>query len=135
MSADDFFMGWFFMIFWGPVLGIIHAIIALPTTLFARYVHKRAGFITWVLTITAILAYKIVTSIKAFTSGYYERLDTEYLMIQAIFSFMFFIMPQAAAYPLTRNHPWRRPLAAGGLAIGVAILYMILGFLLGATPD
>jgi hypothetical protein len=132
MSADDFFSGWFFMVFIGPILGVIHAVIALPSTLFSKYVSERAGFITWILTLAAILAY-IIFPISSFTTS--GRNDAVILIVKNIILAFLYLAPQAAAYPLTRNRPWWRPLVAGGLAIGVAILYMTLGFLLGATPD
>lgn len=129
MNADDFFSGWAFMVAIGPFFGIINAIIALPSTLFSKFVHKRAGFIAWVLTVIAILAYWI------FPLGRSGAYGSQSLISPLIYVAIFWLMPQAAAYSFSRNHPWLRPLIAGGLVIGVAILYMILGFLLGATPD
>jgi Na+-transporting NADH:ubiquinone oxidoreductase subunit NqrB len=129
MSADDLFMGWAFMIVIGPFWGMIHAIVALPSTLLSIFVHHRAGFIAWVLTMLAIF------SLIIFKFGDNGRYDTGSLITGSIFFLSFLVLPQAAAYPLTRQHPWRRPLVAGGFAIGVALLYMLLGFLTGATPD
>ena len=133
MNADDFFMGWAFMVVLGPVYALINAILALPSTLLSRYVHKSAGFIAWVLTMAAILVYLIFPISPSLTSRRYDEVVVS-IIKHIIVAFLYFV-PQAAAYPLTRYRPWLRPLVAGGVALGAAILYIVLGFLFGATPD
>jgi hypothetical protein len=122
MNADDFFMGWAFMIAIGPIYALINAIIALPSAIFSWTGHKRAGFIAWILAMAAILAYGIFPIER-------REIDIQNLIRLLTFLTSFGFAPQGLAYLWTRERPPMRPLVAGGLALGAAILYMVLGFL------
>jgi len=132
MNPDDLFMGWAFMVVIGPVFALAQVILALPSFVLSYKDHKRAGFVAWVISMAAILVY--------FAYGMYvnaqDRMaETTFLLERAYFIITFGLAPQGLAYLWSRKRPAMRPIIAGGLTLGAAILFMILGALLGATPD
>jgi hypothetical protein len=98
MNADDFFMGWAFMIAIGPIYALINAIIALPSAIFSLTGHKRAGFIAWILAMAAILAYGIFPIER-------REIDIQNLIRLLTFLTSFGFAPQGLAYLWTRERP------------------------------
>ncbi len=125
---DDLFMGWAFMLWVVPGFFVIHAGIALPTTLFGEIKSKHAGWIAWLLTTSVLIGF-----------GVYLFLIKWQPITQHMDSMMFYIVllvvPQAATYYLSPDRPIFRPLVAGGLGLGSALLWIILAVLTGSTPD
>jgi hypothetical protein len=130
MDPEDIFMGWGFLIFLLPFAGIINGVIALPTTILVKAVNKQAGLIAWIATTLVTCAYGIYSYFNSWQNS------AQYLMIQSVVEYvLFFVIPQATVYPLTRNRPELRPWIAAGLGIGGVILFIFIGVLLGATSD
>jgi len=129
MNPDDFFSGYGFMVYIGPVFALINSIISLPNTILSAKGYKRVGFVIWILTLMGVLAYWIS---RVAGSGSNQRIN---FIAVAIHIGVFWVLPQIAAYSFSQKQPWVRPLIAGGVALGVAILFFTLGVLLGATPD
>ena len=130
MSPDHVFGSWGFFIYYWPIVGVINAIIALPTTILSRYVNKRAGLIAWLLTTLGILGFVIFPTYTSWHS------NQRYWMIGTVITYLLLlILPQAITYPLTQSRPEIRPWVSAGLGIVGTILFILLGAVTGATPD
>jgi hypothetical protein len=114
-----------------PIVAILNAVIALPSTLVSVR-SRKWGSIVWVCTLALV-----VLGIVAWYFTYWadESHASVFLWSWILQFVLYFLAPQVLAYPLTRHRPALRPVAAGGLALVAVLAWAMLGLVTGATSD
>ena len=101
---------------YSPLYVLTAVILALPSSLWSRYVGRRE-WIGWAVSIAAAIVLLLLNQGLWVWAG------------------LWVVMPQHLAFPLTRNRPWRRPFVAAGLSVVGVLLLVVPAILLGATSN
>ncbi len=131
--AEGLFSGYSGMFSWGLMAALGAIVLALPSALISRFT-PRFDLLGWAASV--ILA--IVVGLILFGGQLQPSLAAaDYLRFMNIFApvMLVLVVPQLAAYPLTRSRPLFRPLVAAGIAILGAAVWIAGGVMSGVTPD
>lgn len=129
------FAGWATLpTYWGPIAAGIAAALALASATWSHY-FKRYDWAGWIGSVVAGIAVMVLPPIGNTLRASISAHNWPEFWADAVPLAATLVLPQLAAYPLTRRNPLRRPIVAVALVAGVVGLWVVGGLLLGAPVD